>query len=244
MLRIKKLVQKELIDIFSAPMIYILAALFCFIMGWLFFNYLVSAKELSSVNIKDSVIVPIFGNMNFIFIFLSPLLTMRVFAEEKKQFTLDLLLISKLSETEIIIGKFISVFLSALFLLAFTIVFPIVISFSGFNDWGLITTSYLGVIFSIMCYIAVGIFCSALTDNQIISAVVTFCLLLGSMLLVASVNATNNFILAQMIQYMAVPYHYEAFTNGVLKSFSFVYYASFLFFSYLLTLKTLQSRKW
>ncbi len=115
MLRIKKLVKKELIDIFSAPMIYVLAALFCFIMGWLFFNYLVSSKELSSVNIKDSVIVPIFGNMNFIFIFLSPLLTMRVFAEEKKQFTLDLLLISKLSETEIIIGKFISVFVSALF---------------------------------------------------------------------------------------------------------------------------------
>jgi hypothetical protein len=64
------------------------------------------------------------------------------------------------------------------------------------------------------------------------------------MLLVASVNATNNFILAQMIQYMAVPFHYEAFTNGVLKSYSFVYYASFLFFSYLVTLKTLQSRKW
>jgi ABC-2 type transport system permease protein len=242
--RIKFLVFKELKDTFTSPMIYVLTALFCFIMGWLFFNYLVSAKELSSVNIKDAVLMPIFGNINFIFIFLSPLLSMKAFSEEKKLFTLDLLLSSNLSETEIIIGKFISTFLSALFLLVFTIVFPLVLSFSGFNDWGLIATSYMGISFSIMCYVAVGVFCSSLTDNQIISSVITFCILLGSMLLVVSVNATNNFIFGQMIQYLSIPFHYEAFTNGVLKSYSFVYYISFLVFYYLLTLKSLQSRKW
>lgn len=244
MRNIRLMVIKELKDIFFSPMIYVLTALFCFILGWLFFNYLVSAKELSTVNIKDAVITPIFGNINFLFIFLAPLLTMKTFSEEKKQQTLDLLLSSHLTEGQIVFAKFISTALSALFLLMFTIVFPIVLSFSGFSDWGLISTCYLGVVFSIFCYLAVGIFCSSLTDNQIIASVITFCILLGSMLLVVSVNATNNFIFGQMVQYLAVPFHYEAFTNGVIKSYSFVYFFSYLFFYYLLTIKTLQSRKW
>jgi ABC-2 type transport system permease protein len=213
-------------------------------MGWLFFNYLVGAKELSTVNIKDTVITPIYGNMNFLFIFLCPLLTMRSFSEEKKASTLDLLLSSRLTETEIIVSKFISYIVQIIFMLSFTVLFPIILTFSGFNDWGLIFTSYLGVLFSIICYIAVGLFCSSLTDNQIIASVLTFCILLGSMLLVISVNATNNFILGQMVSYLTVPYHYDAFTKGVIKSYSLVYYVSFTFFFYQLTLKSIQSRKW
>lgn len=242
--RMRFLITKELKDNFNSPMVYVLTALFCFMMGWLFFNYLVSAKELSSVSIKDAVIVPIFGNINFIFIFICPLVTMKSFADEKKMGTLDLLLSSHLSESEIIISKFIGTVVTIFFMLLFTLLFPIILSFSGFNDWGLIFSSYLGVILSIMSYVAVGIFCSSLTDNQIIASVLTFCVLLGSMLLVITVNATNNFLLAQMVQYLTVAFHYEGFTKGVLKSYSFIYFLSYWFFFYLLTLKSLQSRKW
>lgn len=242
--RIKYLVWKELKDAFTSSMIYILAALFCFMTGWLFYNYIVSAKELSSVSIKDSVLIPIFGNINFLFMFLTPMLTMKAFSEEKNKFTLDLLLSSKLTETEIIIGKIISIMSMTLFILLFSLIFPIILTFSGFSDWGLIFTSYLGIIFSILCYVCVGVFCSSLTDNQIVASLFTFCILLGSMLMVATVNVTNNYILAQLVQYMTVPYHYEGFTKGLLKSYSFVYFGSYYFFFYLLTLKSLQSRKW
>ncbi len=238
------LAKKELRDAFTSPLIYILTGLFSLMMGWLFFNYLLQSKEMTTTTMTQAVIMPIFGNINFIFIFLCPLITMRSFAEEKKQHTLDLLLRSDLSEMQIILGKFISNILMVFFMLSLTFLFPLILSFSGYSDWGVVASSYLGIALSIMCYTAVGLFCSSLTDNQIVASLLTFCVLLGSMLMVISINATNNYLLALIVQYLTIPFHYEGFTRGLLKSYSFVYFASFLAFFFLLTLKSLQSRKW
>jgi ABC-2 type transport system permease protein len=236
--------KKELKDAFSSPLIYVLAGLFSLMMGWLFFNYLLQSKEMTTKTMTQWVIITIFGNINFIFIFLCPLITMRSFAEEKKQHTLDLLLRSELTEMQIILGKFISNILMIFFMLSLTFLFPLILAISGYSDWGVVGTSYLGIALSIMAYTSVGLFCSSLTDNQIVAALLTFCILLGSMLLVISVNATNNYIFALMIQYMTIPFHYEGFTKGLIRSYSIIYFLSFLSFFFLLTLKSLQSRKW
>lgn len=244
MQKILILVKKELKDSFLSPLIYILSGLFCFMMGWLFFNYLLQAKNLTSATMTQAVITPIFGNINFIFVFLCPLITMRSFAEERKQATLDLLLRSELSEMQIIIGKFISNLVLVFFMLSFTFIFPVILAFSGYSDWGVVGSSYLGIVLSIMAYLSVGLFCSSLTDNQIVASLLTFCILLGSMLMVISANATDNYLLALIIQYMTVPFHYEGFVKGLIRSFSLVYFISYLCFFFLLTLKSLQARKW
>jgi ABC-2 type transport system permease protein len=241
---IKAILKKELKDVFGAPLIYILTGLFCFMMGWLFFNYLQQTKELSTANIGQAVITPLFGNINFIFLFLVPLITMRSFAEEQKQHTLDLLLSSKLTLLQIVWGKFLAHFFMICFMLIFTVIFPLILSFSGYSDWGVIFTSYLGVLLSVMGYLAVGLFCSSITDNQIVAALLTFCFLLGSMLLVITTNATNNYIFALMIQYLTIPFHYEGFSKGMIRSYSFVYFSSYIGFFLMLTIKSLQSRKW
>ena len=238
------LAKKELKDSFTSPLIYVLSGLFSLMMGWLFFNYLLQSKEMTTTTMTHAVITPIFGNINFIFVFLCPLITMKSFAEERKQHTLDLLLRSDLTEMQIILGKFISNVMLVLFMLALTLLFPLVLAFSGYSDWGVVGSSYLGIAFSIMCYTAVGIFCSSLTDNQIVASLLTFCVLLGSMLLVISVNATNNYLLALIIQYLTIPFHYEGFTRGLVRSYSLIYFISFLSFFFLLTLKSIQSRKW
>lgn len=242
--KIMILVKKELKDSFFSPLVYILTGLFCFMMGWLFFNYLLQAKALTSVTMTQSVITPIFGNINFIFVFLCPLITMKSFAEERKQATLDLLLRSELSETQIIIGKFISMVFVVLFMISFTFVFPIILAFSGYSDWGVVGSSYLGVLLSVMAYLSVGLFCSSLTDNQIVASLMTFCILLGSMLMVISANATNNYLLALIVQYTTVPFHYEGFVKGLVRSYSLVYFACYLSFFFLLTRISLQARKW
>ncbi len=242
--KIMILVKKELKDAFFSPLIYILSGLFCFMMGWLFFNYLLQAKTLTTATMTQAVITPIFGNINFIFVFLCPLLSMRSFAEEKKQSTLDLLLGSQLSEMQIIWGKFISNLIQIIFMISFTMVFPLILAVSGYSDWAVVGSSYLGVLFSVMAYLAVGLFCSSLTDNQIVASILTFCLILGSMLLVITVNATNNYLLALIIQYSTVPFHYEGFVKGMIRSYSIVYFFSYVGFFFLLTLKSLQSRKW
>jgi len=241
---IKAIYKKELKDVFGSPLIYVLSGLFSFMMGWLFFNYLQQTKDLSTVSIGAAVITPMFGNINFMFIFLVPLMTMRSFADEQKQHTMDLLLLSKLSLMQILWGKFLAHFTMIFFMLIFTFVFPLILSFSGYNDWGVVLTSYLGVVLSIMAYLSVGLFCSSLTDNQIVAALITFCVLLGSMLLVITVNATNNYILAMMVQYITIPFHYEGFSKGIIKSYSLVFFVTYIALFFLLTIKSLQSRKW
>lgn len=238
------LLKKEIRNTLAHPMIYVLSGLFCLIVGWLFFNYLVLAKEATKLSLTYSVLRPIFGNMNFIFLFLAPLITMGAFAEEKKQHTLDLLLQSKLTFGQIILAKFLSSLFIVLFMLSLTLIFPIILAMADYSDWGTVGASYLGIIFSIMCYLSVGLFTSALTENQIIAALLAFCLLLSSMLLVLSASATQNYMLGQIFQYLSVPFHYEVFSRGAIKNYNIVYFASFIFFFSYLTQQSLGARKW
>jgi ABC-2 type transport system permease protein len=129
-------------------------------------------------------------------------------------------------------------------MISFTFVFPVILALSGYSDWGVVGSSYLGVLLSIMAYLSVGLFCSSLTDNQIVASLLTFCLLLGSMLMVITVNASNNYLLTQMVQYLTVPFHYEGFVKGAIRSYSFVYFLSYLAFFFLLTHRSLHARKW
>ena len=238
------LFKKEMRDAFSSPLIYVLAGLFSLIMGWLFFNYLLAAQKLYAETLTATILVPIFGNMNFIFLFLMPLIAMKSFAEEKRRGTLELLFLSDLSEMQIIWGKFLGNLAVTLFLLLFTLVFPVILSFSGYSDWGCVTTSYLGIILSIMCYLAVSLFASSLTSNPIIAAVLSFCILLCLLLLVLSANATNNYLIGMIFRYISVPFHYEGMARGVIKSFNLVYFASFIGFFIFLTKRSLSSRNW
>lgn len=238
------LAKKELKDSFQGSLIYILGGLFSLISGWLFFNYLIASKELTNQSLLQSVLFPIFGNLNFIFIFLAPLITMKVFSEEKKLHTIELLLTSNLKHSQIILGKFLAVAIIVFFLLSLTFVFPIILSFSGYTHWSVVFTSYLGLYLSILCYISVGIFASSLTDNQVVAALMGFCLLLGLMLFVLTANATNNYILGQIFQFVSVPYHFEGFLRGAIRTPSIVYYLSFGGFFLYLTHLSLESRRW
>lgn len=236
--------KKELSDLFLSPLIYVLAALFSFILGWLFFNYLMASKVATSQTLTPAVVEPIFGNMNLIFVFLVPLMTMNAFSQEKKNGTLDLLFRSKLSDVQIIVGKFLSQMILSLFLLSFTFIFVVVLKTAEFKDWSIIWTSYLGLMFSIACYVSVGLFTSTLTENGIVASLLSFCILISSMILVLSTNALDNEFVTELIQFMTVPFHYYAFSKGILRSYSFIFFLSFTGFFLFLTMRSLERRKW
>ena len=238
------LLKKELSETFSSPLIYILTALLSALMGWLFYNYLIAASHLTELSLSDSVLKPLFGNMNFIFLFLAPLVTMKMFAGEKRQHTLELLFLSHLNDYQIILGKFLTATLSIVFMLSFTLIFPLILAFSGFQDWGFIFSAYMGIILSVMCYIAVGLFTSSLTNNQILAAISAFCLLMTSLLLVITSNAINNFIVAQIFEYMSIPFHFDSFVQGSVTSYNVVFFFTFFVFFIFMTAKSLNSRRW
>lgn len=238
------LTKKELKDIFSTPLIYVLSALFALIIGWLFFNYLLLSKDLTKLSIAQAVVNPIFGNMHFLFIFLAPLITMRVFAEEKKNQTLDLLFRSQLRPSQIVLTKIISSFAASMFMVSLTFIFPLILWLSGYKEVGVFFSSYLGLALTLICYMSVGVFASSLTENQILAAVISFCILLGIMLLVMSSNASSNPLVGQILSYLSVPYHYEPFIRGMIRSFDLVYIGSFVGFFVYLTSLSLESRNW
>ena len=238
------LLKKELKDVFASPLIYVLTGLFSALMGWLFYNYLVGSSQQDQLSLSDAVLRPLFGNMNFVFLFFTPLITMRAFAEEKKQHTLELLFLSELKDLENIVGKFLACLIMASFMLLFTLIFPIILSFSGFSDWGMVGSSYLGILFSVSCYTAVGLFMSSLTKNQILAAISSFCLLLAVMLLVVTANATENMMVGRIVEYFSVPFHFEQMVRGSLRSYNVAYFASFLGFFFYLTHQSLGSRRW
>ncbi|MDC1175138.1 ABC transporter permease [Bacteriovoracaceae bacterium] len=238
------LAKKEIKDSFSSPLIYILGGIFSLLVGWLFFNYLLVSKEFTQQTFLQSVFFPIFGNINYIFIFFAPLITMRLFAEERKLATIELLLTSQLTHLDIILGKFISSAVTVFALLALTFVFPILLAFSGYAEWSMMFSSYLGTYLSILCFLSVGLFASSLTQNQLIAALLAFSLLLGMMFLPLSGTVLNNYLVAQILQYFSVLFHTEGFLLGSLKSYDFVYMFSFIGFFLYLTHLSLESRKW
>lgn len=236
--------KKELGEYFTSPLIYILSALYIFLMGWLFFNYLVNAKQLTTMTMTQTVLRPIFGNMNFILIFLVPLFTMRLIAEERKFGTLNLLLISELSSSQIILGKIIAAFTSICFMLSFTLIFPVILAMSGYSDWGVVSTNYLGILGQVICYLAVGLFASSITENQIVAALLGFCILLGIMLLALTAQAIHNPLLGDLISYFSLALHFEPFTRGSIRSYDIFYFFSFFSFFFFLTVQSLESRRW
>ena len=242
--RITILWKKEVKDAFLSPLVYVLAGVFCVIIGWLFFNYIVYAKELHSATLTQTVLTPIFGNMNFIFLFLAPLLAMKTFAEEKVRGTLELLEMSHLTTWEMVWGKYFALLAIALFMLLFTLVFPLVLSLTGYNDWGMVLASYLGLFLSIASYLAVGLFSSSLSRNQLIAALLGFTLLMAFLLLALSVNATGNYYLGHFFKYLSVPYHFEKFVGGAIASYSVLFFCSFIFFFLNLTTRVLRARRW
>lgn len=241
---ISTIYKKEVKAQFKSPLIYIIAALFCFIAGWLFYNYLISAQEFTNRTLDQLVTAPLFGNINFLFLIFSPLLTMNSFAEEKKNHTLDLLLTSDLSETDIILGKLFGILTGVVFLLALTLIFPITLSLSGHHNWPIIFSNYLGIFLCTFCYLSVGLFASSLTENQIVSSLLAFSILMALLLMAASGGITKNFIVGQIFSYLSTPFHFEAFSRGSIRSYDLIYFISFGSFFIYTTYIKLISRKW
>jgi ABC-2 type transport system permease protein len=169
------IIKKELKSYFLSPIGYIFMGFFLLISGFFFVGInLVSGS--SNYNIM-------LDNISFLFMILVPILTMRIFAEEFRQKTDQLLLTSPLSTTNIIVGKYLAAVVVFLLTLLITCCYPIIMSFGGLIPIPLIVGGYIGFLLLGSCFIAVGLFVSSLTENQVVSAVISFVILLFIQLL-------------------------------------------------------------
>ena len=230
--------RKELGSYFASPIAYILLIMFGLIFGYFFWNALGAfvfesiQSQMSGqsfpMNLNEWIIRPLLSNLAVINLFFIPLITMRLFAEEKRTGTIELLATSPVRDIEIILGKWLAAVLLYACLLLFTAVnFGFLFKY-GNPDWKPLLVGYLGVFLLAGALLAIGTFISSLTKNQIIAGAVTFgiCLLLY---VFGWVSGYETASWARVLSYMSVATHIESFQKGVLDSKDAIFYLTVIF---------------
>lgn len=247
---------RELRSYFTSSIGYVVITLFLLLNGWIFFGMLnrfnfmsfvymqmQNSQMLMQMNLNMQVIAPILQNMTIILVLTVPLITMRLFAEERKMRTDELLFTSPVSISSIVLGKFAAGFIFILIMIGATTLYPAILFKWGNPEFGPVVTGYLGLVLLATCFLAVGLFTSSLTENQIVAAVSCFVVLL--MFYLININSLSmSGSSKEVLDYLSLIGHFEDFVKGVIDTKSVIYYLSFIAAGLTLTGVSLESRKW
>ena len=246
--------KKEMRLYFGSPVAYAFLALFLIISGWMFSQIFLIYSELSmrafmqpmgpqSLNPTENVMRPLFSNMSVVLLFFIPMLTMRLFAEEKRAGTIELLLTYPVRDGEVLLGKFLAAGAVYLVLLVLTLTSPALMAAFGRIEWGAVLTGYVGLILLGATFLAVGVFVSSLTENQIVAGSATFGVLLAFWLIGWGADAAGG-RLRTLLQYLSIIEHMDGFGKGVIDTKDVVYYLTVTAFALFLTLRALDAKRW
>lgn len=245
---------KELRGYFASPIAYIVLGFFALIFGYFFYVPVIYFNQQSmqmamgmgaTMNMNTMLITPVFVNSTVVMLFLLPAITMRTYAEEKRSGTIELLLTSPVTDTEIILGKFLGAMGLFCSMLALTLVHMVILFwFAEPNpEWKPIASTYLGLILMGGCFVSIGLLISSLTKNQIVAGVVTFAVFL--MLWV--INWIGTFVgptMQAVLTHLSITDHFDDFSRGVIDTKHLVYYVSFISLGLYLTAKSVDSERW
>ncbi len=245
--------KKELKSYFASPIAYLLLTIFAVIFGFFFYSatrfFILQGMQMQMMgrgmpmDVNDYVIRPLLTNASVIGLFLIPMITMRLYAEEKRSGTIELLMTSPVRDLEIVLGKwFAALVLYASILAVSGINISILYAF-GRPDLKPILVGFLGLLLQGGCLLAIGIFISTLTKNQIIAGGATFavCLMLW---VLDWVSAFDQSAWAKVVSYLSVVTHFEPFSKGVLDSKDIIFYLSMIFFGLFLAARSVESLRW
>jgi ABC-2 type transport system permease protein len=245
--------RKELSSYFRSPIAYGVMAFFALIAGYFFYvavMFFVRRGIESSMmgqsfpmDLNEFVIRPLFSNVSVIGLFLIPMITMRLFAEEKRTGTIELLVTSPLRDSEIILGKWLAALILYAAMLGISALSLAVLFVYGQPDWKPILVGYLGLLLLGGALLAIGEFISTCTKNQIVAGVATFaiCLLLWVLDWASSFGTT---VTDKVISYLSVLQHFDSFSKGVLDAKDIVFYLSVIFIGLFLTARSMESLRW
>lgn len=242
----RALLIKELSSFFASITGYLVVIVFLILIGlftWVF------PGQFNLLDVGYSNMDSLFILSPWIFLFLVPAVTMRLFSEEKKSGTLESLLTRPLSDFTIVFAKFLTGLLLVLLALLPTLIYYITIYHLGNPvgnlDTGAIAGSYIGLVFLAAIYVSIGLYASSLTDNQIIAfligAAICFVFFFGFDSL-GSLPVFSN--VASYIYNIGISEHYKSISRGVVDTRDLIYFISIITIFLLLTKTKLTSRKW
>jgi ABC-2 type transport system permease protein len=229
--------QKEFKTFFLSPIAYVFITVFLMVTNFLFFQgfFIVNQADMRQY----------FELLPWVFLLFVPVITMRSWAEEKKARTLEILLTWPISDLEVVVGKFLASFAFLAISILLSISIPITLILLGHPDKGVIAASYAGALLMGAAYLAIGLWVSSLTENQIIAFILGVFLTLG--LLIVGFPFVTSFIppaIVPVFTYLGLGNHFESIGRGVIDSRDVVYYLSVITFFLFLNIRSIESRKW
>jgi len=227
--------RRELSSYFNSPVAYIVITVFLVLIGVLFFIPFFTADQTTMRNF--------FGVVPFLYIFFAPAMTMRLMAEEMRSGTIEVLSTMPVRDGEVITGKFLAALGLLVVALLLTFPYAIAISFLGNLDWGPVWGGYIGLILLGGAYLAIGLFASSLTQNQIVAFVVAIFISMLFMML-DSFLPFIPYSFGSVIEYFSFSYHFRNISRGVLDSRDILFFLSFTAIGLLFAHWSLQSRRW
>ncbi len=201
------------------------------------------AEATQRLNVNEFVVAPLLHNLSVVLVILVPMITMRSFAEEKRSGTYELLLTSPVAIWEIVAGKFLGTSVFITVLVGLTLIYGAILAFYGNPEIGIMLGGYLGLYLLSLTFVAIGMFASSLTENQIIAAVSA----LVAMLLLFVVGWAADSAgerLGAVLRYLSVVEHSGEMIRGILDTKSLVYFGSMILGWLFLTQRSVESIRW
>jgi len=245
--------SKELRSYFVSPIAYLLLTMFGLIFGFFFWNalgYFVFVGmesqmrgQMMPMNLNEQVIRPLLSNVSVVGLFFIPMITMRLFAEEKRSGTIELLATSPVRDAEVILGKWMASMTLYAAMLPFTALNFAFLFRYGNPDWKPLAIGYLGLLLQAGGLLAVGTFISTLTKNQIIAGAATFgvCLLLW---VFEWASGYESATWARVLSYLSVINHFESFARGVINTKDAIFYVTLTFVGLFFTARSMEALRW
>ena len=254
------IVQKELKHYFVSPIAYVVMMIYLTLSGYFFYARMIRFSQeyqraqsmvqfyknpeiLSRFNLNEMVIAPALFNMIFVFLFILPLIMMRSFAEEKRQKTDELLMTSPITLNQLVMGKFIGSLTFVAVLILPTLAYQVLLFVFAKPELGPVLTGYLGIFLFASGGVAIGMFASSLTENQIIAAVVSFVILLF-MFIINFIGQNEGGIFFDIIKYLSVSEHISNLLRGMIDTRDLVYFFSIITLFLFLTKRSMESFSW
>jgi ABC-2 type transport system permease protein len=228
---------REIQAYFVSPIAYVVTAAFLIIMS-IFFAWYVSDPRGVTATMEY-----MFGPMTTLFLFMVPMLTMRLLSEEQRSGTIELLLTSPVRDWEVVLGKYLGIIILILVILGLTVYYPFVMFRFGNPDIGPIVSGYLGLFLLAAAMASLGLLASSLTENQIVAVIIG----LGMSIFLWISETISDFVgtsLSGIFSAISIRPYFPDFTMGIVDTRNVIFYITFIAVALFLTVRSLESRRW
>ena len=248
--------KREARYFYTSPIAYVVIVIFTAVFGFLYFRSLTYYSQLSyqlmqnpyypqRIDLVIGVFAPLFSSNSIIFLLVIPPISMRLFAEEKKSGTIELMFTYPVKDVQMVIGKWLASMTILLVMLALSLPGPIMaFRFAGSWEWGPVLSGYLGLFLMGLSFLSLGVLISALSENQIVALVISYGALLGFWFLGWAVDPDSGKKIGDVLIEFSIIQHLDNFIRGVIDTRDLLYYVLFIFTCVFLTIRVLESKRW